>query len=126
MNKYNLIERLKQTVVERTPSHDNFDEKYTYDEKLMKTHYLIAKLYLQERNIVQARIYLGNAERQLVYFNKTLQKKIKPIDMEEEKKSKCPPYDLEIILEKARKRKKNEDKFDRWSKKIFNLGDMLQ
>ena len=126
MNKYNLIEILKQTITERTPPHDDPNGRFIYDEKLMKANYLLAKIYFQECYTLQAKIYLRNAEHQLVCFNRTLQKKVKPINMEEEKRSKCPPYDLEKVLEKARKRKENEDKFFHWSKKIFNLGDILR
>ena len=105
MNKQALIERLEKTVVERTPYYDDIAGRVRYNEGLMKTHYLLAKIYIQERHTLKARTCLKGAEHQLFCFNETLQQKVEPINMKKEKGSKCPPYVLEKVLERTRKRK---------------------
>ena len=104
MNKEELIKQLERTIVERTPRYDDVDGWFRYDEQLMKSNYLLAKISFQDRRTVRARTYIRGAEHQLNCFNDSLQQKVKP------------------IIESGEDRKK----FHRWTKKIFDLGDRIQ
>ena len=63
MDTEKTIERLERIVRERTPQYVSINEP-RYDEKLMKTHYLLAKLYEREGNTSEAHDHLRQAEHE--------------------------------------------------------------
>jgi hypothetical protein len=115
MNDEALKESLKRIVVEETLKYGKILRVVEYNERLMKSNYILAKLYSQKNREVKARVYLKEAEHQLVYLNKKLGQR-----------GGFSSDDIGGMLEEVKKRRKEEKKFSYWSKKIFDLGDMLR
>lgn len=115
MNNETLTEKLKRIVVEETIKYGKIVKIVEYNERLMKSNYILAKLYSKKNREVKARVYLKEAEHQLVCLNEKLGQR-----------GDFSSDDIGGILEEVKKRRKEEKKFSYWSKKIFDLGDMLR
>ena len=61
MNTKRTIEKLEGIVKARTPEYVSISNPQ-FDEKLLKAHYLLAKLYARNKNTTQARAHLKHAE----------------------------------------------------------------
>jgi hypothetical protein len=105
-----LLGKLKKIIVEETSKYGNITKIVEYNERLMKCNYFLAKLYSKKNRSVKARVYLGEAEYQLICLNNKLGQRVGFIE----------PF------EKDGEKRRNEKNFNLWSKKIFNLGDRLK
>lgn len=65
MNTQRLIQKLEGVVRERTPQYVSLSNPQ-YDKKLMKAHYLLARIYGKEGNTKQAHSHFREAEHEFL------------------------------------------------------------
>ncbi len=119
MNKQKLIERLEDVIAVEDITASS---KSSFNERLMKSHYLLAKLYIKEGNAEVAYSHFAEAKKQFDKISLMLDtlRSVNPVFVQDIRR------DYETYKKSVENFKETESplvkKFNHYAQKMINLG----
>lgn len=114
MDRREMIKKLEIVVQKRTPQYTKFNNP-SFDEKLMKAHYLLAEIYASQGNSGEARSHLKEAEYEFINMCRV-----------ETQKSKDKYFSGKEGFRKLKEEeRKTEKRLESYKGKLFDVADKI-